>query len=109
MIDNKFKSILLSVQKPARYTGGEPGSIIKNKDLPEALRNKLAEISMKEDLTFNDVSYYLDGVGIDTLMEFAKDIDEIIMADGDVSSAEADAKAEFEAYLVKRMEAEKNE
>ena len=32
MIDNKFKSILLSVQKPARYTGGEPGSIIKNKD-----------------------------------------------------------------------------
>lgn len=84
-------------------------SIIKNKDLPEALRNKLAEISMKEDLTFNDVSHYLDGVGIDTLMEFAKDIDEIIMADGDVTPAEADAKAEFEAYLVKRMEAEKNE
>ena len=84
-------------------------SIIKNKDLPEALRNKLAEISMKEDLTFNDVSYYLDGVGIDTLMEFAKDIDEIIMADGDVTPAETDAKAEFEAYLVKRMEAEKNE
>ncbi|MBR5873741.1 MAG: TIGR03960 family B12-binding radical SAM protein [Oscillospiraceae bacterium] len=32
MIDNKLKSILLSVQKPARYTGGEPGCIIKNKD-----------------------------------------------------------------------------
>ncbi len=32
MIENKFKSILLSVQKPARYTGGEPGCVIKNKD-----------------------------------------------------------------------------
>lgn len=32
MIDNKLKSILLSVQKPARYTGGEMGCVIKNKD-----------------------------------------------------------------------------
>ena len=32
MIDNKLKSILLSVQKPARYTGGEPGCIMKNKE-----------------------------------------------------------------------------
>ncbi|MEG1783164.1 MAG: B12-binding domain-containing radical SAM protein, partial [Oscillospiraceae bacterium] len=31
MIDNNLKAALLSVQKPARYTGGEPGSIIKNK------------------------------------------------------------------------------
>ena len=32
MIDNKFKSILLSVQKPARYTGGEPGCVYKDKE-----------------------------------------------------------------------------
>lgn len=32
MIDNKLKSALLSVQKPARYTGGEPGCVIKNKE-----------------------------------------------------------------------------
>ena len=32
MIDNKLKSILLSVQKPARYIGGEAGSIIKDKN-----------------------------------------------------------------------------
>lgn len=31
MINNKLKSALLSVQKPARYTGGEPGCIIKDK------------------------------------------------------------------------------
>ena len=31
MIDNKLKSALLSIQKPARYTGGEPGCIIKDK------------------------------------------------------------------------------
>ena len=30
MIDDKIKSILLKVQKPARYTGGEPGSTLKN-------------------------------------------------------------------------------
>ena len=30
MIDNNLKAALLSVQKPARYTGGEPGCIIKN-------------------------------------------------------------------------------
>ena len=39
MIDNKFKSILLSVQKPARYTGGEPGCVYKDKKkLMSALR-----------------------------------------------------------------------
>ena len=31
MIDNKLKSALLSVQKPARYTGGEPGCVVKDK------------------------------------------------------------------------------
>ncbi|MEG0021222.1 MAG: B12-binding domain-containing radical SAM protein, partial [Oscillospiraceae bacterium] len=31
MISNILKTALLSVQKPARYTGGEPGSIIKEK------------------------------------------------------------------------------
>lgn len=29
---NKIEEILLSVQKPARYIGGEPGSVIKNKE-----------------------------------------------------------------------------
>ena len=32
MIDNRLKSALLSVQKPARYTGGEPGCIVKDKN-----------------------------------------------------------------------------
>ncbi|MEG2928429.1 MAG: TIGR03960 family B12-binding radical SAM protein [Oscillospiraceae bacterium] len=31
MISNTLKTALLSVQKPARYTGGEPGSIVKDK------------------------------------------------------------------------------
>ena len=84
-------------------------SIIKNRDLPEALRNKLAEISLKEDLTFEEVSYYLDGVGIETLMEFSHDIDEIIMADENVTAEEERAKEAFDVYLKKRMEAEKHE
>lgn len=81
--------------------------IIKNKDLPEALRNTLAEISKKEDLVFKDVCYYLDGVGIETLVEFSNDIDEIIMADENVTLEEERAKAEFDVYLAIRMEAEK--
>lgn len=32
MDNNKFEELLLSVQKPGRYSGGEMGSIIKNKD-----------------------------------------------------------------------------
>ena len=31
MIDEILKATLLKVQKPGRYTGGEPGSIVKNK------------------------------------------------------------------------------
>ena len=32
MISEKFEQLLLSVQKPGRYSGGELGSVIKNKD-----------------------------------------------------------------------------
>lgn len=32
MIKEKIEELLLSVQKPARYIGGEPGSVIKNKE-----------------------------------------------------------------------------
>ena len=84
-------------------------SILKNKDLPEAVRNELGRIAAKEDITFDDVRKYLDGVGIETLQEFARDIDEIIFADGDVSPDEETAKAEFELYYQGRLEAEHHE
>lgn len=84
-------------------------SIIKNKDLPEALRNKLTEISKKEDWTFDDLRYYLDGVGIETLKEFARDIDEIIFANDEITPEELRAKKEFENYYIKRLEAEEHE
>ncbi len=32
MTNERFEQLLLSVQKPGRYSGGEPGSIIKNKE-----------------------------------------------------------------------------
>ena len=31
-MDKRFEAILPDVQKPARYTGGEYGQIMKNKD-----------------------------------------------------------------------------
>ena len=34
----KFKEALSLVQKPGRYTGGEPGSVYKDKDKVDVLR-----------------------------------------------------------------------
>ena len=41
MFDPKLKEALGRVQKPGRYTGGEPGSIYKEKD-------KVVNIKQKE-------------------------------------------------------------
>ncbi len=79
-------------------------SIIKNRDLPDEIRNKLAEISLNRDLKFEEVARYLDGVGIETVLEFQKDIDEIIFADGTVTESEKEAKLLFDNYLQKRLE-----
>lgn len=84
-------------------------AIIKNRDLPEELRNTLAVISLDEKITFNDVKKYLDGVGVETVREFQKDIDEIINADGVVTEEEKIAKKQFDEYLASRMEASYNE
>lgn len=79
-------------------------AIIKNRDLPEELRNKLAEISLDRDLTFDEVRIYLDGVGVETVQEFQKDIDEIIFADGVLTDSEKKAKLLFDDYLKSRLE-----
>ncbi|MDD3429513.1 MAG: B12-binding domain-containing radical SAM protein, partial [Oscillospiraceae bacterium] len=44
MIDDKLKSALLNVQKPGRYTGGEPGSVYK----------KLEDINLRFAFCFPD-------------------------------------------------------
>lgn len=82
-------------------------SIMKNKDLPVELQNKLNEISNSPDISFDEVRTYLDGVGIDTVLEFQKDIDEIIFADGVVNEAEQEAKFLFDEYLKQRVEEER--
>lgn len=80
-------------------------SIIKNKDLPIELNNRLAQISNDNSLSFDDVKKYLDGVSIDTVREFKKDIEEIICADNIISEEEQRAKKQFDEYLVTRVEA----
>ncbi len=84
-------------------------SIFKNKDLPQEIRNKLSSISQSTNITFDEVSEYLDGVGLETVMEFQKDIDEIILADSVVTEEEKEAKARFDEYLKNRVEAQCNE
>jgi len=81
-------------------------SIVKNKDLPVEIRAKLAEISLNTGMKFDDVAYYLDQVGIETVLEFQKDIEEIILADGTVTEEEKKAKQQFDGYLQRRLEAQ---
>lgn len=80
-------------------------AIIKNIDIPDPVRQKLAEISTDEDMTFDDVKGYLNKVSIKTLCKLAKDVDEIISASGGICEAEKKAKQVFLDYL----EGRKNE
>lgn len=77
-------------------------AIIKNVDVPEQLRNKLAEISTNDHLTFEDVKVYLDSVSIETLEKLFVDVDEIIEASNGVTSEEAEIKNLFINYMKRR-------
>lgn len=77
-------------------------AIKKNMDLPDAVKNELAKISMDEKISFKDVKKYLDKVSIDTLKELENDIEEIIMANEEISSEEKKAKDKFIKYLRER-------
>lgn len=77
-------------------------SIKKNKDLPDAIKNELAVISMNEKISFSDVKNYLDKLTIDTLKELESDIEEIIQANGEISKEEEKAKNKYKNYLQNR-------
>ncbi|MBK5261261.1 MAG: hypothetical protein JJE17_01660 [Peptostreptococcaceae bacterium] len=74
-------------------------AIIKNVDIPTPIRQKLAEISTDENMTFDDVKLYLNKVSIETLRILEKDVDEIISASGAICEAEKVAKQVFVDYL----------
>lgn len=80
--------------------------IKKNKDLPDAIKGELENISLNENISFVDVKSYLDEVSIDTLEELEKDIDEIIVANGEISPEEKYGKNEFLEYLQGRKKSE---
>lgn len=77
-------------------------AIIKNVNVPEEIRNKLAEISSNENLTFEEVKLYLDSISIETLDKLFEDIDEIIEASEGVTSEEAEIKNIFIEYMERR-------
>lgn len=77
-------------------------SIKKNADLPDAIKNELARISVNENLSFGDVKKYLDKVSVETLIELKSDIEEIIMANGTISKDEEKAKNKYMKYLHER-------
>lgn len=81
-------------------------SIKKNKDIPEAIKLELQRISINMDMTFQDVKKYLDEVGTDTLEELKNDVDEIIVANGEITFEEENAKNEFINYLQGRKNKE---
>ncbi|NCC88575.1 MAG: hypothetical protein EOM05_12070 [Clostridia bacterium] len=77
-------------------------AIIKNVDVPEQVRNKLAEISANEHLSFEDVKVYLDPVSIETLEQLFIDVDEIIEASDGITNEEAEIKNLFIDYMKRR-------
>ena len=77
-------------------------SIKKNMDLPDAIKNELAKISINEKISFDDVKKYLDKVSVETLKELAADIEEIILANGEISKEEQKARNKYEKYLRER-------
>ncbi len=82
-------------------------AIKKNKDISEAIAQKLGEIAVNENLAFEDVKLYLNNVGMNTLKELEKDIDEIIMANGEIAVEELEAKDHFIMYLREREREER--
>ena len=81
-------------------------AIKKNKDIPDAIKKELQNISLNDKITFTDVKSYFDEVSIDTLVELKSDIDEIIEANGEIAPEEEQAKNEFLEYLKDRKESE---
>lgn len=80
--------------------------IKKNKDIPDAIKSELQKISLNENITFLDVKSYLNEVGIETLEELKNDIDELIVANGEITKEEEQSKNEFQAYLEDRKVSE---
>lgn len=83
-------------------------AIKKNKDLPDAIKNELSNISRDTTITFDDVKKYLDKIGLETLKELEKDINEIIEANGVISPEEEIAKNDFVLYLRQREKSVEN-
>ena len=77
-------------------------TIKKNKDLPDGVKNELVSISEDENISFKDVKKYLDKVSVKTLEELKNDIDEIIIANGQITPSEKKAKAKFDKYIKDR-------
>lgn len=77
-------------------------SIKKNMDLPDAIKNELANISKNEKISFKEVKKYLDKVSLDTLMELEKDIEEIIEANKVITKEEEKARNIYLKYLRER-------
>lgn len=77
-------------------------SIKKNMDLPDAIKNELAKISVNEKISFDDVKKYLDKVSVETLKELEADIEEIVLANGEISKEEQKARNKYEKYLRER-------
>lgn len=82
-------------------------AIQKNKDIPDAIKKELYDISQNVSISFEDVKSYLDNVSNETLTGLRDDIDEIAVASNGINDDERKAIQKFDNYLKKRISVKK--
>ncbi len=75
---------------------------LSNPELPSDIRKEIKIIISSKEITFNNVSNYLDKVSPAALKAILLDIYEIADASDGISEAEADGIAAFENYMLSR-------
>lgn len=77
-------------------------AIIKNCELPDALKKEMLIISENEELSFDDVKKYLDAITFEQVQALEKDVQEIISASEGITPEEEAAKKIFVQYMKDR-------
>lgn len=77
-------------------------AITKNLDISDSVKKEINMLKKNVNLTFEDVTIYLDRVSVATLKKLQSDVNEIIEADNVITKEEAEVKEQFASYLKSR-------
>lgn len=77
-------------------------AISKNFDIPNSAKIKMAQIRNNINISWSEVESYLDKVSVQTLRKLANDVQEIIIADGNITNEELHTQQLFNNYIYNR-------